>query len=208
MLLLLCNDVVLTEEKMNGELWACRAVLHWADNGSFNVLFLILGIISCSFLAFLPPFFFDKFYMQVCVCPTCIHLISLFDATCLYLHNGQLIQVQRWLGQRDKSHLYSNLGRVHWSKIPVSWETVVFHAILFLGLTEIFFGSGLDYSLFCVLLIGQNGMFESKVWKQKETPKSSKFKCCNVQHYKFSFRMARVIFMERKTRFFFFFPPH
>lgn len=53
-----------------------------------------------SFLAVSLPFcllFFDKFYMQLCICPTCICLISLFDPACLYLHNGQLIQVQWWL---------------------------------------------------------------------------------------------------------------
>lgn len=94
LLLLLCNDVDLTKEKKHGDLWAFHTFPHRADNCSFNVLYLIFFIISCSFLAFLPQFF-DKFYMQLCICPTCICLISLFDPARLYLHNGQLIQVQQ-----------------------------------------------------------------------------------------------------------------
>lgn len=45
---------------------------------------------------------------------------------------------------------------------PALLETVVFHSIHFLWTTEIFLESGLDYSMFCVLLVGQNGELEKE----------------------------------------------
>lgn len=125
--------------------------------------FLYFRYIFLQFPQVFTSLFFDKFYMQVCICPVCIHLISLFDPCCLYLHV--------WVAYTSAAMTVCKNKEINRIYIPI-WvasaeatrqlcrKLFVFHPILFLGPTEIFLDSGLDYSLFCVLLIGRNGMFE------------------------------------------------
>lgn len=82
---------------------------------------------------------------------------------------------------------------------PALWETVVFHSILFLGPTEIFLGFGLDYSLFCVLLIWIEWLVRNKGLKAEINSQISKNS--NVATH---FKVAYVIVMERKRKIRFF----
>lgn len=94
---------------MHGKLWAFNTtVSHWAYNSSFNVLFFVS--FNYNFLQFPHLFtFFLQFYLSyIDVSFLLIPLVFIYIMGSLDKYSNDCVQEQR-----DKSHLFSNLGRIH-----------------------------------------------------------------------------------------------
>lgn len=114
LLLLLCNDVDLTKEKKHGDLWAFHTFPHRAGYGSFDVLFLFYLPFLAVYLPFCLRFLTSSTWNFAFVLHAYVSSLFLIPLVFIYIM-GSLYKcgndcVQE---QRDKSHLYSNLGRIH-----------------------------------------------------------------------------------------------
>lgn len=131
LLLLLCNDVDLTKEKKHGDLWAFHTFPHRAGYGSFDVLFLFYLPFLAVYLPFCLRFLTSSTWNFAFVLHAYVSSLFLIPLVFIYIM-GSLYKcgndcVQE---QRDKSHLYSNLGRIHWSKILTGFAGKLFSFIL------------------------------------------------------------------------------